>query len=283
MSRRVGTVVVGAGPAGLATSRHLAAVIPVDTNVAHKVKGWQHMPLPAIRAWGGRSVVVPGGGGIGSRLVQRELRSVLGDPTLRYLTWLDETGGYVDEFEPQLTIGLLMDSLELQSILEGDPPGRGPLNEPLMADEEDGRLVDAHSLDSVDFLGQQARWRKPQVAAQGQRAHWRAIEEHCLGFRHSHVRLAVPLQSNDLVNEGRLRPRSVLAHRLVQGDDVSSCLLDHRYTVDLQQAQHGGLSSSRRASQDVSGHAELHVVSMGFDEAATRRAINLRRHATALG
>ena len=30
-------------------SRHLAAVIPVDTNVAHDVKGWKHMPLPAIR------------------------------------------------------------------------------------------------------------------------------------------------------------------------------------------------------------------------------------------
>jgi len=34
--------------------------------------------LPAILAAGGRSVVAPGGGGIGSRLVERELRSVLG-------------------------------------------------------------------------------------------------------------------------------------------------------------------------------------------------------------
>jgi rubredoxin len=31
------------------TSRNLAAVIPVDTEVAHKVKGWEDMPLPAIR------------------------------------------------------------------------------------------------------------------------------------------------------------------------------------------------------------------------------------------
>lgn len=30
-------------------SPRLAAVIPVDTQVAHKVKGWEHMPLPAIR------------------------------------------------------------------------------------------------------------------------------------------------------------------------------------------------------------------------------------------
>ncbi|MCF7785536.1 MAG: MBL fold metallo-hydrolase [Prosthecobacter sp.] len=30
-------------------SRRLAAVIPVDTRVAHEVKGWDHMPLPAIR------------------------------------------------------------------------------------------------------------------------------------------------------------------------------------------------------------------------------------------
>lgn len=32
----------------LMTSRRLAAVIPVDTKVAHEVKGWEHMPLPAI-------------------------------------------------------------------------------------------------------------------------------------------------------------------------------------------------------------------------------------------
>lgn len=31
------------------TSNRLAAVIPVDTKVAHDVKGWKHMPLPAIR------------------------------------------------------------------------------------------------------------------------------------------------------------------------------------------------------------------------------------------
>ncbi|MFC5457712.1 MBL fold metallo-hydrolase [Prosthecobacter fluviatilis] len=31
------------------TSSRLAAVIPVDTRVAHEVKGWEHMPLPAIR------------------------------------------------------------------------------------------------------------------------------------------------------------------------------------------------------------------------------------------
>ena len=31
------------------SSRRLAAVIPVDTLVAHKVKGWEHMPLPAIQ------------------------------------------------------------------------------------------------------------------------------------------------------------------------------------------------------------------------------------------
>ncbi len=31
------------------TSNRLAAVIPVDTDVAHEVKGWTHMPLPAIR------------------------------------------------------------------------------------------------------------------------------------------------------------------------------------------------------------------------------------------
>lgn len=31
------------------TSNRLAAVIPVDTRVAHEVKDWKHMPLPAIR------------------------------------------------------------------------------------------------------------------------------------------------------------------------------------------------------------------------------------------
>jgi hypothetical protein len=31
------------------SSPNLAAVIPVDTEVAHKVKGWEHMPLPALR------------------------------------------------------------------------------------------------------------------------------------------------------------------------------------------------------------------------------------------
>lgn len=31
------------------TSPRLAAVIPVDTKVAHEVKGWTHMPLPAIQ------------------------------------------------------------------------------------------------------------------------------------------------------------------------------------------------------------------------------------------
>lgn len=33
----------------LMVSDRLAAVIPVDTGVAHDVKGWRHMPLPAIR------------------------------------------------------------------------------------------------------------------------------------------------------------------------------------------------------------------------------------------
>jgi Metallo-beta-lactamase superfamily len=33
----------------LMKSNQLAACIPVDTNVAHEVKGWEHMPLPAIR------------------------------------------------------------------------------------------------------------------------------------------------------------------------------------------------------------------------------------------
>ena len=32
------------------TSNRLAAVIPVDTRVAHEVKGWEEMPLPAIRS-----------------------------------------------------------------------------------------------------------------------------------------------------------------------------------------------------------------------------------------
>ena len=27
----------------------VAAFIPIDTDVAHNVKGWKHMPLPAIR------------------------------------------------------------------------------------------------------------------------------------------------------------------------------------------------------------------------------------------
>ena len=31
------------------TSSRLAAVIPVDTRVAHEVKGWEDMPLPSIR------------------------------------------------------------------------------------------------------------------------------------------------------------------------------------------------------------------------------------------
>ncbi len=34
----------------LMKSDRLAAVIPVDTEVAHNVKGWKHMPLPAIRS-----------------------------------------------------------------------------------------------------------------------------------------------------------------------------------------------------------------------------------------
>jgi hypothetical protein len=33
----------------LMKSDRLAAFIPVDTDVAHEVKGWEHMPLPAIR------------------------------------------------------------------------------------------------------------------------------------------------------------------------------------------------------------------------------------------
>src|SRR4029453_1884046 len=134
------------------------------------------------------------------------------------------TGRYVDESEPELTVGLLMDSLELQGILEGDPPGRGPLDEALMADEEDGLLVDAPSQDSVDLLGQQAGGRKPQVAAQGQGAHGRAVEEHRRGLRPSRVHLAQPLQSNGLIDECEICPRSVLAPRGAQGDDVRTRL-----------------------------------------------------------
>jgi hypothetical protein len=78
--------------------------------------------------------------------------------------------GHLDELEPQVAIRLFVKLLEDQRVLEADSPGGGGLNEALVADEEDRRLVRALRHDSIDLTGKQGRCGQAQVAAQGERA-----------------------------------------------------------------------------------------------------------------
>jgi hypothetical protein len=42
--------------------------------------------------------------------------------------------GHVEELEPEVAVGLLVELLEGERVLEADPPGRGGLDEALVAD-----------------------------------------------------------------------------------------------------------------------------------------------------
>jgi hypothetical protein len=81
------------------------------------------------------------------------------------------TCGHLDELEPEVAVGLFVELPEDERVLEADPPGGGGLNEALVADEEDRRLVHTLRHDSIDFTGKQVRRCEAQVAAQNQSAH----------------------------------------------------------------------------------------------------------------
>src|SRR5215469_10799357 len=63
-----------------------------------------------------------------------------------------------------------MKLLEGERFGEADTPGGGGLDEALVADEEDRRLVGALGDDPVHFLAERRRVREAQETAQGQRA-----------------------------------------------------------------------------------------------------------------
>jgi hypothetical protein len=79
--------------------------------------------------------------------------------------------GHVEELEPEVAVGLLVELLEGERVLEADPPGRGGLDEALVADEEDRRLVRAFRDGAIDLTGEPSRGAETQIAAQSQGAH----------------------------------------------------------------------------------------------------------------
>src|SRR5215472_15117505 len=80
------------------------------------------------------------------------------------LDQLDATGersrGHVDELESEVAVGLLVDLLEGERVVQGDPPGRGRLDEALAADEEGRRLVAAIGHETPGLPGEPRRLRE---------------------------------------------------------------------------------------------------------------------------
>jgi hypothetical protein len=143
-----------------------------------------------------------------------------------------------------------VDLFEAQRVREADAAGRGGLDRAQVADEEDRPLVHLAGPQPVDLVEQSRRRRQLGVAAQGERADRRAVEE----GRAAGGALPPALQGEDLVDEGGAPPRLGAAERVVQRDHVGGRLLDHGVAVDLQLAQDGRLSGAGCAGEDVTGH-----------------------------
>jgi hypothetical protein len=90
-----------------------------------------------------------------------------------------------------------------------------------------------------------------QVAAQGQGAHGRAVEEGGGAAGALERVLPLPLQGDDLVDEVALTPRFSAAESIAEGDDVCRRLLDDRVPAGLQQAQDGRLAGPGGTGEDV--------------------------------
>src|SRR5258708_28853746 len=84
---------------------------------------------------------------------------------------------HIDKIEPELAVWLLVELVEDERVLEADLPGGGRLDEALVADEEGRRLVRALREHLADLSREQARRGEAEVAAQGQGACRRTVEE----------------------------------------------------------------------------------------------------------
>lgn len=144
-----------------------------------------------------------------------------------------------------------MESLEGQRVLEADLPGWGGLHEALVEDEEGQRLVCPLRDYPADFRAEQAGGGEAQVAAEGQGAGRRAVEEDggAPGFPDGF--LPLPLEDDDLVDEVGVMPRLGVPEGVAEGDDVCRGLLDDRVAVGFQQAQDRCLAGSGSTCEDI--------------------------------
>jgi len=121
---------------------------------------------------------------------------------------------HLDELEPEFAVCLLVESLEGERVPEADLPGWSGLHEALVADEEGQRLVCPLRDYPADFPVEQAGSGEAQVAAEGQGAGRRAVEEDGDvpglpgGF------LPLPLEGDDLVDKVGVMPRLGVAEGL---------------------------------------------------------------------
>ena len=139
-----------------------------------------------------------------------------------------------DKLEPEAAIGLLVHSFEPQRLLKTDPPRFGRRDEAEILHEEDTLLIDCLGFDPPQFARQRLGERVSEVDRQGSGADGRPIVKlHLVRFaRRSN--LPPSLQGDNRIDERRMLPRFGNALRVLQGNDISSRLLDNAKTVKLQ-------------------------------------------------
>jgi hypothetical protein len=150
-----------------------------------------------------------------------------------------------------------VESLEDERVLKADLPGCGGLHEALVADEEDHRLVCSLRGYPADLFVEQARSGESQVAAEGQGAYRRPIEEDGGALGCPGRVLPLPLQDDDLIDEGRVMPRRSTAQGVAEGNDVCRGFLNDRVPADFQQAQDGRLPGPGSTGENVGRHGNV--------------------------
>lgn len=91
-----------------------------------------------------------------------------------------------------------------------------------VANKEDLRLVDLFAGDAMEFVEQECCWRSALIGAQSVGADGGAVVDLDGGAGRRGARLAVALQSEDLVDEVLVHPGFGLALCLLAGDDRGS-------------------------------------------------------------
>src|SRR5215469_15452748 len=115
---------------------------------------WVHWPRRARPTW--KTTLW-----CGSDLKRRNFSLDQRDPGRHWPGW------DFDQLESEFAVGLFMDLLEDQRMLESDTPCLGRRNETETAHEEDARGIHLLSHDPVHLGGQQRRHRRAQKPAEG--------------------------------------------------------------------------------------------------------------------